>query len=53
MFMSNHTYTCEDVSQIPEELIRFPGAWDTDGSEILNISVKSLVQIFWKNSMHF
>lgn len=46
MSMSIHTYTGEGVYQIPEELIRFLRAGDTDGSEMLNISVRNLVQIF-------
>lgn len=37
MSMSIHTYTCEGVYQVPEELIRFPGTGDTDGSEMLNM----------------
>lgn len=52
MSMSIHTYTGEGVYQIPEELIRFLRAGDTDGSEMLNISVRNLVQIFWKKKQY-
>lgn len=36
VYVYSHIYS-EGVYQIPEELIRFPGTGDTDGSEMLNM----------------